>query len=332
MATQPVTLTIPDGTFPGMEMSVDWGGVQYSIAVPAASYPGDEITVELPALEEAAAPVEAPATPGMTPVTLTIPDGTFPGMEMSVEWGGVSYSIAVPEGSGPGQEITVELPSLEEGPPAGRPLATNEYEMVGRRAELVGLVAKAVLNGRKGLVTEYHEDRGRLGVRIDGMQPDVAVKMCNLKELGEEDFCPVSEEPPEAPHAYGLYFSGDRVLVERSDGSQSECTIVEYDEVFETFTVNIGGAVCKYGVEESYIKPIDDMSRPAGDFYIGRRVRVPLIGGERNPAVSDEDKDGTVLGYDSRLKQYSLRMDNGQTHSDVRREEIRVSFALVLRH
>ena len=75
------------------------------------------------------------------PVTLTIPDGTFPGMEMSVEWGGVSYSVAVPEGSGPGEEITVELPSLEEGPPAGRPLATNEYEMVGRRAELVGLVA-----------------------------------------------------------------------------------------------------------------------------------------------------------------------------------------------
>ena len=331
MATQPVTLQIPEGTFPGMEMSVDWGGVQYSIAVPAGSYPGDEITVELPALEEAAAPVEAPATPGMTPVTLVIPDGTFPGMEMSVEWGGVSYSIAVPEGSGPGQEITVELPSLDEGPPAGRPLAKNEYEMVGRRAELVGLVAKAVLNGRKGLVTEYHEDRGRLGVRIDGMQPDVAVKMCNLKELPDTDFCPVSEEPPEAPHAYGLYFSGDRVLVERSDGSQSECTIVEYDEVFETFTVNIGGAVCKYGVEESYIKPIEDMSRPAGDFYIGRRVRVPLIGGERNPAVSDEEKNGTVLGYDSRAKLYSLRMDNGQTHSDVSREEIRVSFALMLK-
>jgi hypothetical protein len=111
-------------------------------------------------------------------------------------------------------------------------------------------------------------------VRIDGMQPDVAVKMSNLKELPETDFCPVSEEPPEAPHAYGLYFSGDPVLVERSDGSQSECTIVEYDEVFETFTVNIGGAVCKYGVEESYIKAIEDMSLPAGEFHIGRRVRV----------------------------------------------------------
>ena len=330
MATQPVNLTIPDGTFPGMEMSVEWGGTTYSIAVPAGSYPGNEITVELPALEEAAAPVEA-ATPGVTPVTLVIPDGTFPGMEMSVEWGGTTYSIAVPEGTGPGQEITVELPSLEEAPPAGRPPAKDEWEMIGRRAELVGLVAKACLNGRKGEVIEYHEDRGRLGVRIDGMQPDVAVKMCNLKELPETDFCPPSEEPPEAPHAYGLYFCGDPVMVERSDGSQSECTIVEYDEVFETFTVNIGGAVCKYGVEESYIRPVGDMSRPAGDFYVGRRVRVPLIGGERNPAVSDDEKNGTVLGYDSRAKLYSLRMDNGQTHSDVRREEIKVSFALMLR-
>ena len=142
--------------------------------------------MELPALEEAAAPVEAPATPGMTPVTLVIPDGTFPGMEMSVEWGGVSYSIAVPEGSGPGQEITVLPPSCEAGPPpAGRPLATNEYEMVGRRAELVGLVAQTVLNGRQGLVTEYPEDRGRLLVRLDGTQEYVMVKMCSLKELGE---------------------------------------------------------------------------------------------------------------------------------------------------
>ena len=327
---QAVALQIPEGVYSGMEMSVEWGGVSYSIAVPMGSYPGEEITVELPALNEAAAPVEAPATPGMTPVTLIIPDGTYAGMEMSVEWGGVSYSINVPDGTGPGQEITVELPSLDESLPS-RPLAATPQEIVGRRAELVGLVAKGVLNGRKGLVIEFHEDRGRLGVRIDGMQPDVAVKMCNLKELPDTDFCPVSEEPPEAPHAYGLYFSGDRVLVERSDGSQSECTIVEYDEVFETFTVNIGGAVCKYGVEESYIKPIEDMSRPAGDFYIGRRVRVPLIGGERNPAVSDEEKNGTVLGYDSRAKLYSLRMDNGQTHSDVSREEIRVSFALMLK-
>ena len=112
-------------------------------------------------------------------------------------------------------------------------------------------------------------------------------------------------------------------LVERSDGSKSECTIVEYDDVFETFTGNIGGAVCKYGVEESYLTPVADMSRPAGAFFVGRRVRVPLMGGGR-----DEDKNGTVRGYDPRAQLYTLRMDNGQTHSDVRRDEIKVSYAL----
>ena len=58
---------------------------------------------------------------------------------------------------------------------------------------------------------------------------------------------------------------------------------------------------------------------------------MPLIGGERNPAVSDAEKNGTVLGYDKRSQHYTLRMDNGQTHTDVRREEIKVSFNLTLK-
>ena len=160
MATQAVTLQVPEGVSAGMDMSVEWGGVSYSVAVPLGSWPGQEITVELPALNDPiapspVAPSEAPATPGMTPVTLVIPDGTYAGMEMSVEWGGVSYSIAVPECAGPGQEITVELPSLDDEVwPPPRPLARTPQEMVGRRAELVGLVAKAVLNGCCMIVLE----------------------------------------------------------------------------------------------------------------------------------------------------------------------------------
>ena len=106
MALTPVTLTVPDGLFAGMEMSVEWGGVNYNIAVPDGVGPGQEITVELPALEDTA----PPATPGMTAVTLTVPEGTYAGMEMAVDWAGVTYNIAVPDGVGPGQEITVELP------------------------------------------------------------------------------------------------------------------------------------------------------------------------------------------------------------------------------
>ena len=80
MSTQPVTLTVPDGLFPGMEMSVAWGGVDYSIAVPDGVGPGMEITVELPALDEAPPPPEqmpeptgAPALPGAFDAMLSRP-------------------------------------------------------------------------------------------------------------------------------------------------------------------------------------------------------------------------------------------------------------------
>ncbi len=47
---------------------------------------------------------------------------------------------------------------------------------MGRRAALCGLVAKGILNGRKGLVHSYNRERDRMVLTIDGMQPDVAVR------------------------------------------------------------------------------------------------------------------------------------------------------------
>lgn len=52
----------------------------------------------------------------------------------------------------------------------------------------------------------------------------------NLQELPSDDMEERSNEPPEAPPA-GIYYAGDKVLVERSNGSTSEASIVEYDEV-----------------------------------------------------------------------------------------------------
>jgi len=157
------------------------------------------------------------------------------------------------------------------------------------------------------------------------------------------------------------------IQVERSDGSTSEATIVEYDEVFETYTVNIGGAVCKYGVEESYIQPVVSMDKAAGDFHVGRRVRgaapvasppcashppcvspiwhaqpcPPFCFGVPTPSsfawqvrvphlgvVSDleDDKNGVVRGFDDASQCYTLRMDSGAVVSDVRRDEIKVTY------
>jgi len=341
----PVTLTVPDGVFPGMEMAVEWGGVSYNIAVPNGVGPGQEITVELPALDGA-----PPATPGMTPVTLTVPDGMFPGMEMAVEWGGISYNIAVPDGVGPGQEITVELPSLdgpppEESAPTGvldepleaelpDPNPDDAFEMMGRRVELKGLVAKAVLNKRKGCVIDYDHKLNRPVVMIDCLEPEVAVQYENLTWLPESDEAEErTEEPPEALPA-GLYFQGDKVNVTRSNGDITFGIIVEYDMVFETYTVSLGGedcavAILKYGVEESYLEPIEMSQTTAGDFVVGRKVRVPRLGGHlRTFDERDDARNGRLQAFDAYTNTYTIHMADGTTQTGIPRQDIMVAFDL----
>ena len=82
----------------------------------------------------------------------------------------------------------------------------------------------------------------------------MAVAFRNLKELPPDDAVMhlPETEPPEAPPA-GVHYVGDRVKVERSNGGISYATIVEYDEVMEVYTVDVGNGILKYGVEESYI-------------------------------------------------------------------------------
>ena len=102
----------------------------------------------------------------------------------------------------------------------------------------------------------------------------MAVAFRNLKELPPDDAVMhlPDTEPPEAPPA-GVHYVGDRVKVERTNGSISYATIVEYDEVMEVYTVDVGGGVLKYGVEESYITHVDHTGEWAGRHFIGRKVR-----------------------------------------------------------
>ena len=50
--TTPVEIVVPEGCTTGMDFSVEWGGVSYSIAVPEGVCPGQLLTIELPALQE----------------------------------------------------------------------------------------------------------------------------------------------------------------------------------------------------------------------------------------------------------------------------------------
>ena len=54
----------------------------------------------------------AGAAMATTSVEIVVPEGCFAGSEITVEWGGKSYTITVPDGVTAGQLLTTELPAL----------------------------------------------------------------------------------------------------------------------------------------------------------------------------------------------------------------------------
>jgi hypothetical protein len=162
MATTAVEIVVPDGCSAGMEFTVEWGDTSYNITVPDGVAAGQLLTIELPALGEETAATHP--TGGMQPVEIVVPDGCTPGMEFTVEWGGVSYSIAVPEGVWPGQPLTIELPELPAEPALGAPSIQEEEEEEDRVPEAAGehYVGKEIKvlrsNGEYGPATVGQQD------------------------------------------------------------------------------------------------------------------------------------------------------------------------------
>ena len=199
-----------------------------------------------------------------------------------------------------------------------------------------GLVSNGLLNSRKGTLVSYNASSGLFRLAIDQMHPHVSIRRENLILLPweEEPDGSNDEEPLTAPPA-GVHYVGDRVNVERSNGRTSLATIVEYDEGFETFTVDVGNGVLKYGVEESYITPRETTAEWAGPshrvngnwqgFFAGRRVRISKILARSD---DDDDRDGFVVGFDAQRGKYAVEMDNGSTRHDVPFGEIKVPYRM----
>ena len=147
-----LTVTVPEGLGPGDSMLIAApDGQEFELCVPDGCFGGSSIDVELPVTEQPrsrrvtpALPAEqprsrrvtaealpigehhrsrraTPALPAMTLVSLTVPDGLYAGMEMSVDWGGLAYTIIVPDGTAAGDEIDIELPALEAANPTAPP-------------------------------------------------------------------------------------------------------------------------------------------------------------------------------------------------------------------
>jgi hypothetical protein len=202
-------IEVPAGLGPGDAMSVMAGDQEFTVTVPDGVGEGMLIEVDLPVAEEdpGAGPSEEP--PATERVIVEVPPGVYAGQMFTVatHWGG-EFEIAVPDGVGPGEQIEVELPTQEasappepEAPPPPPP-ATTPWELVGRRAALCGLIAKAILNGRKGSVKSYNPDKDRLVVTIDGMQPGAQrTRAFTRASLPECPPCPCRAccGPPNAP-------------------------------------------------------------------------------------------------------------------------------------
>lgn len=319
-------------------MAISYGGTEFTLCVPDGVSAGDTIDVDLP-MDAGGTHEDVPPSP----CTVIVPDGCYPGDEFTVELDGRTFNVGVPEGCGPGDAIVVDPPQ-PEAPEEGDPWLTEHRhtppepipkQLIGRRVQLCGLFAKGLLNGRKGEVRSYNEAKDLLVVTVDGMHPDVSVKCANVVPLPADDEPdPDNDEPPEAPPA-GMHYVGDRVLVERSNGSQSFATVVEYDEVFETYSLEIGNGVLKYGVEESYILPYETTTEWAGPstrspngawegFFVGRRVRIP----SRLPNADDDDQNGVVCGFDAATGFYHVQLDSGVLRRSVLFRDIKVVYQL----
>ena len=122
-----------------------------------------------------------------------------------------------------------------------------------------------------------------------------------------------------------MHYVGDRVKVERSNGSISYATIVEYDEVMEVYTVDVGNGILKYGVEESYITHVDHTGEWAGRHFVGRKVRCAHLG------KREIDKNGVIKGFNEHTQCYQVLMESGKMQHTLRFEAMKVPYELIKR-
>jgi hypothetical protein len=343
-------VTVPEGLQAGDTMMVGHHGQEFAITVPEGVQGGCLLDVDLPIDDSCAGVTSLPSLPSPSSVIVVVPDGCYEGDEFTVSFNSKEFNICVPGGCQGGDEIEVEVPEAEdeeESPLRKSPRHTREEappvlppespeELVDMRAMVCGLVSNGLLNSRKGTLVSYDASSGLYRLAIDKMYPHVFIRRENLLPLPweEEPDDSNNEEPLQAPPA-GVHYVGDRVNVERSNGRTSLATVVEYDEGFETFTVDVGNGVLKYGVEESYITPHETSNDWVGQpqrvhgvwqgFFAGRRVRI-----SRTLARSDDDddRDGAVVGFEARSGKYVVEMDSGVVRNDVPFGEIKVPYRM----
>jgi len=121
-----VTVTVPDGVYPGDEFTLTYEGTELSVTCPDGCGPGDAINLQ----------IDAPPS-GMQQVNVVVPPGCYPGSEFTVEFNGTSFNIVVPDGLRPGMDMTVEVPAA--GDSGGGMVVTDEmFDEAVKKASRMG--------------------------------------------------------------------------------------------------------------------------------------------------------------------------------------------------
>ena len=127
-------------------------------------------------------------------------------------------------------------------------------------------------------------------------------------------------EPPPPPPYYGRYKLGEKVQVQRTSGDWSPASVKEYDELSDTYTVELlVTKQLKYMVSENELQPLEFRAQQCGEHFQGRRVQVPFVG-----AMSRDEVMGEVRAYDEATDTYTVAMDSGVTKTGLLADEIKV--------
>lgn len=260
----------------------------------------------------------------MERVTVTVPDGLVAGDEFVVSASGGEFEVTVPKGVSAGEAIDLELPAtagggassssddglqrvivaVPDGVYAGEPFIVNfdgqEFEIVVPDGVVAGEEIEVAVPAATSGPPAPPPTADQGGVSWNDWDSTWAPTPKGSTEW--------TEAAAPAPY-YGRYKTGEKVQVQRSSGDWSPATIMEYDELSDTYTIELlVSKLYKYMLSENEIQPLEFKAQQAGEHFVGRRVQVPFVGAE-----SKDDVMGEVRGYDQATGTYTVTMDNGST-------------------
>ena len=259
-------------------------------------------------------------------VTVVVPPGLVAGDTMRISLDGLVLDVIVPPGIESGQQLEVNLP--DDGP--NTPLVSVPTGLVPGDHFSV-----AAADGSELSVQVPEGAYGGMQIELCLSGGDDEDLTCEPLHPGTAVTEPAAAARPAHPAGtsweHAKYVADEQCMCCRASGDYTPCTILEYDDASETYTVELrgpggpGSGLLKYGVEESYISPLHHTVENAGAHFVGRRVQVPHLAayfaglGRR---VTKDDVSGTIRAFDGLTQKYTVALDNGELRKGVLANQI----------